>query len=259
MIRYGRAFDSLLRAFSFAAVCVWSPLGAQTVEKAPPGVPADATGQCRDSTYTYAASISGACSSHAGLATWWGLGRAVSKESLLTVVPSAAISSSLERRNRDSKSAQVTGTDSVWINTRSGVYHCRGTRWFGRTAKGRYSSERDAVESGARPAYGRRCSQVGDFGATWKRAVAPRPSTRSIVYRPANAPEIRSGDRVTDTLRRPGGEGGPSQTSWPPWNPPGLLGDRRRARRDAVSAAFTRPAPLAQSPRKQSAAHPVHR
>ena len=47
--------------------------------------------------------------------------------------------------------------DSVWVNTSSGVYHCRGTQWFGRTVRGRFSSERAAIDSGARPAGGRRC------------------------------------------------------------------------------------------------------
>ena len=47
--------------------------------------------------------------------------------------------------------------DSVWINSSSGVYHCRGTTWFGRTARGRFASEREALQSGARPAGGQRC------------------------------------------------------------------------------------------------------
>lgn len=47
--------------------------------------------------------------------------------------------------------------DSVWVNTSSGVYHCPGTQWFGRTVRGRFVSEREAIQSGARPARGRRC------------------------------------------------------------------------------------------------------
>ena len=47
--------------------------------------------------------------------------------------------------------------DSVWVNTSSGVYHCRSTQWFGRTVRGRFSTERAAIDSGARPAGGRRC------------------------------------------------------------------------------------------------------
>ena len=55
-------------------------------------------------------------------------------------------------------SAQLA--DSVWINTSSGVYHCRATRWYGRTVRGRFASEREALQSGARPAGGQRCRTV---------------------------------------------------------------------------------------------------
>jgi hypothetical protein len=54
-------------------------------------------------------------------------------------------------------SAPAALADSVWVNSSSGVYHCPGTRWFGRTVRGRFASEREALQSGARPAGGRQC------------------------------------------------------------------------------------------------------
>ncbi len=45
----------------------------------------------------------------------------------------------------------------VWVNTASGVYHCPGTRWYGKTKKGKYVSECDATKDGNRPAYGKAC------------------------------------------------------------------------------------------------------
>jgi hypothetical protein len=54
-------------------------------------------------------------------------------------------------------STPVALADSVWVNSSSGVYHCPGTRWFGRTVRGRFASEREALQSGARPAGGRQC------------------------------------------------------------------------------------------------------
>src|SRR5437016_5518660 len=36
----------------------------------------------------------------------------------------------------------------VWVNTESGVYHKRGTRWYGRTKKGKYMAEADAIKAG---------------------------------------------------------------------------------------------------------------
>ncbi|MBK8246992.1 MAG: thermonuclease family protein [Gemmatimonadetes bacterium] len=50
------------------------------------------------------------------------------------------------------------GTDSVWVNTRSGVYHCRGTEFYGSTTRGEYLSEAQAVARGHRSNGGRRCS-----------------------------------------------------------------------------------------------------
>jgi hypothetical protein len=46
----------------------------------------------------------------------------------------------------------------VWVNQSSHVYHCPGTRYYGATKRGQFMSERDAIASGNRPAYGRRCS-----------------------------------------------------------------------------------------------------
>ena len=45
----------------------------------------------------------------------------------------------------------------VWVNTNSGVYHCPGTRWYGRTKQGTYMSQKEAQEKGNRPAYGNYC------------------------------------------------------------------------------------------------------
>ena len=46
----------------------------------------------------------------------------------------------------------------VWVNTRSGVYHCRGTRWYGNTRNGEYMLEKQAQDHGYRAASGRLCS-----------------------------------------------------------------------------------------------------
>ena len=45
----------------------------------------------------------------------------------------------------------------VWVNTGSGVYHCPGTRWYGRTKRGLYTTQREARARGNRPAYGSVC------------------------------------------------------------------------------------------------------
>ena len=39
----------------------------------------------------------------------------------------------------------------VWVNTRSGIYHFRGERYFGATKEGRFMCERAARAAGDRP------------------------------------------------------------------------------------------------------------
>jgi len=45
----------------------------------------------------------------------------------------------------------------VWVNTKSGVYHCPGSRWYGKTKQGKYMGECQAQKEGYRPAYGKPC------------------------------------------------------------------------------------------------------
>lgn len=54
--------------------------------------------------------------------------------------------------------AGAQDADSVWVNTRSGVYHCRGTQSFGRTSRGTYLPEREARRRGYRASGGRACT-----------------------------------------------------------------------------------------------------
>ncbi len=52
-----------------------------------------------------------------------------------------------------------TGNPSVkvWVNTDSAVYHCPGTRWYGATKQGTYMAQKEALDKGNRPAYGKYC------------------------------------------------------------------------------------------------------
>jgi hypothetical protein len=38
----------------------------------------------------------------------------------------------------------------VWVNTDTHVYHREGSRWYGRTKKGKYMTEEEAVKEGNR-------------------------------------------------------------------------------------------------------------
>ena len=41
---------------------------------------------------------------------------------------------------------------AVWVNTATGVYHKLGSRWYGKTKKGKYMTEADAIRAGYKAA-----------------------------------------------------------------------------------------------------------
>lgn len=47
--------------------------------------------------------------------------------------------------------APVKQSIKVWVNTKSGVYHFPGMRWYGTTKQGEYMTEEEAKKRGYRP------------------------------------------------------------------------------------------------------------
>jgi hypothetical protein len=45
------------------------------------------------------------------------------------------------------------GDKVVWVNTKSGIYHFKGERWFGATKEGKYMCEHAADAEGDRPTH----------------------------------------------------------------------------------------------------------
>jgi hypothetical protein len=137
--------------------------------------PAGATGQCKDGTYTTAASKKGACRGHKGVQTW------LAAEAAPAAAPAAApmaatkpspaaapmapmnmnapASSSKRESTSSMQQAAGGGAGMVWVNTSSKVYHCSGTKYYGKTKEGKYMSEADAKASGARPDHGNACNK----------------------------------------------------------------------------------------------------
>jgi hypothetical protein len=59
--------------------------------------------------------------------------------------------------HQEPSEAQGNPEARVWVNTKSGVYHCPTTRWYGTTKSGSYMKQSEAQQKGFRPAYHRTC------------------------------------------------------------------------------------------------------
>ena len=65
-----------------------------------------------------------------------------------SATPTAATASTPKVKTNTAPAAN----GQVWVNTKTGVYHYPGTRWYGNTKNGKYMSEQDAIKEGDRPA-----------------------------------------------------------------------------------------------------------
>lgn len=133
--------------------------------------PAGATGACKDGTYSTNATKKGACAGHKGVKEWYAdAGKSAATTSTAAPAPAATPSSSTSAtdtksapaaraKNDTSTASPVGGAGQVWVNTASNVYHCEGTRYYGKTKAGAYMSEADAKAKGARADHGKPCSK----------------------------------------------------------------------------------------------------
>ena len=55
---------------------------------------------------------------------------------------------------------------TVWVNTKSGVYHCSGAAWYGKTRVGVFMEQGVAQDKGYRPAYGKVCQALAHPGTS---------------------------------------------------------------------------------------------
>lgn len=158
--------------------------------------PAGSTGQCKDGTYTSAASKRGACGGHKGVQAWYAASAATpaaapnapsaraskaasSSTAMTSATPAPATAASAPvaaakpaplpnsrptpapaptRAAAPSQPAQGGGNGQVWVNTSTKVYHCSGDRYYGKTKEGVYMSEADAKAKGMRADANKPCS-----------------------------------------------------------------------------------------------------
>jgi hypothetical protein len=109
-----------------------------------------ATGLCKDGTVYTGASKRGACRGHKGVKEWYADKQPAAESTApiaaptATVAPAAAIAAPVKA----TATAPVAGTGKVWVNTRSKIYHCEGSKFYGKTKEGEYMNEADAQAQG---------------------------------------------------------------------------------------------------------------
>ena len=155
---------TLLSSMAVAAgllACVASH--AQTAAQAPAG----STGLCKDGSYTSHPTKSGACAGHKGVKDWYTEAAApAAAPTASKTAPAAAPASAAAAATAPTKTAAAPptapaaggGPGQVWVNTSSKVYHCQGTKYYGKTKQGEYMTEAAARAAGNHADHGKACS-----------------------------------------------------------------------------------------------------
>jgi hypothetical protein len=136
----------------------------------PAGAPAGATGLCNDGTYYTGPTKKGACRGHKGVKDWYGAEApattpAAAAAPTLAPAPTPAAAPAPAPAAKSTKATANTaepapggGAGRVWLNTASNVYHCPGTKWYGKTKAGEYMTEAEAKAKGAHADHGKVCN-----------------------------------------------------------------------------------------------------
>ena len=111
---------------------------------------ATVTATCKDGTAFTGTKRAGACRGHGGVQSW---GEATSPANALSQPGTHPAPTTSQRAT-----PAPGGAGQVWVNTVSKVYHCPGTRWYGKTKQGSYMSEAEARTQAARPDHGKACT-----------------------------------------------------------------------------------------------------
>jgi hypothetical protein len=127
--------------------------------QAPAGAPAGSTGMCKDGTYTSNETKKGACSGHKGVKDWYGDKAAAAAPAKAPPAAEETKAAAAPAKAAPAKAAAAGGgAGQVWVNTESKVYHCQGTKWYGKTKQGEYMTEAAAKAAGAHADHGKACS-----------------------------------------------------------------------------------------------------
>ncbi len=129
---------------------------SSTFAQAPAAAPAGSTGLCKDGSFTSNETKKGACAGHKGVKDWFGATAAAAPAK--TAAPAAAATKTAAPTPSTAPAAGGGGAGQVWVNTSSKVYHCSGTKYYGKTKQGQYMTEAAAKAAGNRADHGKACS-----------------------------------------------------------------------------------------------------
>lgn len=155
-----------LASLALAAGLIASSAG---FAQAPAGSPAGSTGLCKDGSYTSNETKKGACAGHKGVKDWFGAAAtpgapAKAAAPVPASAPAAVATKAAPPAAKTAALAPATapaaggGPGQVWVNTSSKVYHCSGTKYYGKTKQGEYMTEAAAKAAGAHADHGKACS-----------------------------------------------------------------------------------------------------
>ena len=132
--------------------------------QAPAAAPSGSTGLCKDGSYTSNATKKGSCAGHKGVKDWYettAAAAAPAMASAATPAPAAAKTAAAPAAAKPAATmaqAPGGGAGQVWVNSASKVYHCAGTKYYGKTKAGEYMTEAAAKAAGDRADHGKACS-----------------------------------------------------------------------------------------------------
>ncbi len=140
-----------------------APAPAATPVAAAPAASANsaATGLCKDGTLYTGANKRGACRGHKGLQEWYADKATAPAAAAPAAVPAPATAAPAPSPAAQPAPAAIPAQAAapaaggapgqVWVNTKSKIYHCQGSRFYGRTREGEYMTEAQAQAQGYNP------------------------------------------------------------------------------------------------------------
>ena len=137
--------------------------------QAPAGAPSGSTGLCRDGSYTSNATKKGACADHKGVKDWFAMAATATApaKDIAASAPASASTAAVQPARTTPATAKAApstapaaggGPGQVWVNASTKVYHCVGTKYYGKTKQGEYMTEAAAKAAGNHPDHGKACA-----------------------------------------------------------------------------------------------------